>query len=249
MVWQGAQVIGFAAGGLLLAAVGPRGSLALDSASFLGSALVVRLGTHPRTATASSEVGLMRDSLGSLRLVLANRTLRRLLLLRWLVPSCALVPEALIAPYVHVLHAPSRDVGILLSSIAAGMLVANLAVGRLASTRQQRRLLVPMALLNVVPLIAFLAPIGLWVSIVLLAASGIGSCYSLGRDSRFIAAVPADIRARALAIDSSGLMVVQGIGFVVWGALAEVLSVRTTIAVAGALGVVVIATLAQIRDA
>jgi MFS family permease len=170
-------------------------------------------------------------------------------LLRWLPPSCALVPEALIAPYVHVLHAPSRDVGILLSAIAAGMLVANLAVGRLAAPAQQRRLLIPMALLNVVPLIAFLAPVGLWVSVALLAASGIGSCYSLGRDSIFIATVPQEIRARALAIDSSGLMVVQGIGFVVWGALAEVLSVRSTIAVAGVVGVVVIATLGRIRDA
>jgi hypothetical protein len=245
MVWQGAQVLGYAAGGLLLTAVGPRGALALDAVSFLGSALLVRLGTARREAIAPTKAPLLRDSLGSLREVMRDPTMRRLMLFHWLVPACALAPEALIAPYVNLLHRPTRDVGILLTGVAAGMLVANLLMGRLATTRTQQRLMAPAALLGVIPLIVFLAPVGVTVSFVLLAVTGIGSSNSLGRDSLFIAAAPVALRARALAIDGSGLMVVQGVGFAVWGAMAEFLPVRTTIAVAGCAGVAIVLALAR----
>ena len=48
IVAQSAQVVGNAAGGLLIALTSPRGALLLDCASFLGSALVVRLATRSR---------------------------------------------------------------------------------------------------------------------------------------------------------------------------------------------------------
>jgi predicted MFS family arabinose efflux permease len=243
MVWQGSQVAGYAAGGLLLAAVGPRGALALDSVSFLGSALLVRLGTRRREAIAPSNDNLLRDSLRSVRAVMSHPRMRQLMLLHWLVPTCALAPEALIAPYVHLLHRPTRDVGILLSAIAAGMLVSNLIIGRTLTTSRQRRLMVPAAMLMLVPLLAFGAPLGLVLSLLALAVSGLGSCFNLGRDSAFIAAAPESLRARALAIDQSGLMVVQGLGFAFWGLLAEFVAVRTTIVIAGATGLVLILAL------
>jgi MFS family permease len=245
MVWQGSQVLGYAAGGLLLTAVGPRPALGLDAVSFLGSALVVRLGIKQRAPVVVVATKMMRDSLNSLGVVMRNPELRRLMLFHWLVPSCGLAPEALIAPYVHLLHRPTRDVGVMLSALAAGMLVANLVAGRALTTRGQRRLMMPAAVLAVVPLLVFAAPIGLVLSTVLLAITGVGSCNSLGRDSLFIDAIPPELRARALAIDGSGLMVVQGIGFALWGGLAEFLPLRTTIAIAGGVGVLIIAALAR----
>jgi MFS family permease len=245
MVWQGSQVLGYAVGGLLLAAVGPRSALAIDAVSFLGSALVVRFGIRRRAAVVTAATRLMRDSLNSVGLVMRDRKLRRLMLFHWLVPSCALAPEALIAPYVHLLHRPTRDVGVMLSALAAGMLVANLVAGRALTTHAQRRLMVPAALLCVAPLIVFAAPIGLPLSVGLLALTGIGSCNNLGRDSMFIEAVPPELRSRALAVDQSGLMVVQGVGFALWGGLAELVSIRTTITVAGVAGVLIIAVLAR----
>ncbi len=243
MVWQGAQVMGYAAGGLLLAAVGARGALALDAVSFLGSAILVRLGTRRRDPTAPSSENLMRDSLRSVGEILRIPRLRQLMLLHWLVPTCALAPEALIAPYVHLLHRPTSDVGVLLCAVAAGMLVSNLVIGRALTVRMQRRLMAPVALLTVVPLIAFAAPLGVALSIVALAVSGLGSCFNLGRDAAFIAAIPEPLRGRALAVDGSGLMVVQGIGFAFWGAMAEFLPLRSTIAIAGMAGVIVIVVL------
>ena len=243
MVWQGAQVMGYAAGGLLLAAVGARGALALDAVSFLGSAILVRLGTRRRDAAAPSNERLMRDSLRSVGEILRIPRLRQLMLLHWLVPTCALAPEALIAPYVHLLHRPTSDVGVLLCAVAAGMLLSNLVIGRALTVRRQRRLMAPVALLTVVPLIAFAAPLGVALSIVALATSGLGTCFNLGRDAAFIAAIPEPLRGRALAVDGSGLMAVQGIGFAFWGALAEFVPLRSTIAIAGVAGVIVIVVL------
>jgi len=243
MVWQGAQVMGYAAGGLLLAAVGARGALALDAVSFLGSAILVRLGTRRRDAAAPSNERLMRDSLRSVGEILRIPRLRQLMLLHWLVPTCALAPEALIAPYVHLLHRPTSDVGVLLCAVAAGMLLSNLVIGRALTVRRQRRLMAPVALLTVVPLIAFAAPLGVALSIVALAISGLGTCFNLGRDAAFIAAIPEPLRGRALAVDGSGLMAVQGIGFAFWGALAEFVPLRSTIAIAGVAGVIVIVVL------
>ena len=69
IVAQSAQVVGNAAGGLLIALTSPRGALALDCVSFLGSALVVRLATRGRAplrgeADGAARSNVLRDSLG-----------------------------------------------------------------------------------------------------------------------------------------------------------------------------------------
>ena len=104
IVAQSAQVVGNAAGGLLIALTSPRGALLLDCVSFLGSALVVRAATRAR-APLGGEAGeharnILRDSLAGASAVLADPRIRRVLLLGWLVPTCAVAPEALAAPYV-----------------------------------------------------------------------------------------------------------------------------------------------------
>ena len=77
----------------------------LDCASFLGSALVVRVATRARPPLRGEADGAVRsnvlaDSLAGMSAVLADRRIRRVLLLGWLVPTCAVAPEALAAPYV-----------------------------------------------------------------------------------------------------------------------------------------------------
>ena len=105
IVAQSAQVVGNAAGGVLIALTSPRGALALDCVSFLGSALVVRVATQARPplrgeADGAPRSNVLKDSLAGMSAVLANRRIRRVLLLGWLVPTCAVAPEALAAPYV-----------------------------------------------------------------------------------------------------------------------------------------------------
>ena len=45
-------------------------------------------------------MNILRDSLAGASAVLSDPRIRRVLLLGWLVPTCAVAPEALAAPYV-----------------------------------------------------------------------------------------------------------------------------------------------------
>ena len=78
VISQVSQLAGIGLGGLLIAPFGVRGALTIDVASFLVSALVVRLGTSPRSVQPrkDAESNLMADSLAGVRLVWADRAVR-----------------------------------------------------------------------------------------------------------------------------------------------------------------------------
>src|SRR4029077_5732140 len=112
---------------------------ALDCASFLGSALLVRLATKARAPLAGeadsiARSSVLRDSLGGVSRVLADRRIRRVLLLGWLVPACAVAPESLAAPYV-------ADLG--LSAAAVGWWLAPRPLGTIPGGRPGRWLGAP----------------------------------------------------------------------------------------------------------
>ncbi len=250
MVTQSAQVIGFASAGLLLATVGARPALALDAASFAVSALVARLGLPAGRATGAATASLMQDSLGAVRAVLADGRIRRLMLLDWLVPTCALAPEALAAAYVAAIHAPRSAVGLYLAAIPVTMVFADLVGGRFLTAIGQRRLILPGGLLTTAPLIGFIAMPGLGAAIGLLALVGLGYSYGLALNRLLLEALPTTIQGRGLAVNSAGLMVLQGVGFAIWGGLGQAIGLRQAIVVAGCCGLVVVTLLAPrvLRD-
>jgi MFS family permease len=92
---QAAQIAGFAAGGVAVAALGPSTALALDAATFALSAAVVWFGVHARPApiAAAPRPGSRwsREAFAGLRVVLTDRRRRTLALLAWLV-GCYVVP-------------------------------------------------------------------------------------------------------------------------------------------------------------
>jgi len=243
MVSQSAQVLGFAVGGVLLATVGARAALVMDAASFVLSALLLRVGLRVHPTVAPEGVSLVRDSLRGMRAVLSLRPVRRLVLLRWLIPTCALAPEALAVPYIHDAGGSQRLVGVYLAVIPAAMVVSDLIAARLLGPIGQRRLVVPGALATAVPLLVFVLKPGVGVAMALLAVVGLGYCSSLALDVLLLRAVPETLQARALGVDQAGLMFVQGLGFAMWGLAAEVLPISVTIAVAGLCGIAVIAVL------
>jgi MFS family permease len=80
--FRSAMVLGYAAGGVAVAAIGPRPALALDAATFAASAALVRWGIRPRPAAARR--GAQRpsaDIAAAARLVTTDRPLRTLMLL------------------------------------------------------------------------------------------------------------------------------------------------------------------------
>lgn len=84
-------------------------------------------------------------------------------------------------------------------------------------------------------------------AITLLLLSGAASAYGLGLDQALGEHTPPTLLARTYTVNTTGLMVVQGIGFAAAGALGSMVSAGTAIAVAGLLGVLGVTALRQQR--
>ena len=243
MVAQSAQIAGYGAGGLLLAVLPPRGALLADALSFAVSALLVRLGTTRRPARATRLGSMTRDSLAGLRRVLAHPPTRRILMFIWLVPACAVAPEALAAPYATYIGQPARAAGFLLMGIPIGTVAADVIAARLLPTRLQRRIIVPAALLTFATLAGFAATPGLILAIGLLVVAGLGNAWAPGIDGLLVGTAPPELRNRALGVSSAGLMFTQGAGFALWGIVGQFIPPAAAIPLAAAAGAVAAATL------
>ncbi len=240
IIAQGAQLVGLAGGGVLLAAIGARSALLLDAVSFFVSAAVLRAGLRAHRPVRAAAGSLVRDSLRGLRAVLSHRATRRLLLFRWLVPTCGLAPEALAVPYVAATHGSHRMLGLYMAAIPAAMVLADLVAGRLLGPAAQSRLVVPGAAVTAAPLLGFLAEPPPQVAVGLLVLVGLGYCHGLAVDAKLLRAAPADLLSRALAVDQAGLMFLQGLGFGIWGLAGQLLPLGVAIALAGCCGLTVV---------
>ena len=249
IVAQSAQVVGNAAGGLLIALTSPRGALVLDAASFLGSALVVRLATRSRAPLAGEAGGaarsnILRDSLAGMSAVLSDRRIRRVLLLGWLVPTCAVAPESLAAPYVAHLGLSGATVGWWLAAIPAGTIAGELAGIWFLPPAWRLRLIGVLSAATFIPLLAFAGKPGLAIALPLLVASGLCSAWVLGQDALILEVTPEHLLGRVFSVNTAGLISLQGFGFAAAGALAEVVSPHVAIVVAAIAGLAVVALLA-----
>src|SRR5215467_7855559 len=189
MVAQSAQIVGYGAGGLLLAVLSPRGALAADALSFAASGVLLRFGIAGRPGRPAGSRSMAGDSLAGLRQVLTHRKVRRILLFSWLVPACAVAPEALAAPYASHIGEAARAAGFLLMGIPAGTVIADVIAARLLPAPVQRHI-VPAGLLVFAPLLAFAASPGLRLALGLLVISGLGSAWAAGIDGLLIETAP-----------------------------------------------------------
>jgi predicted MFS family arabinose efflux permease len=249
IVAQSAQVVGNAAGGLLIALTSPRGALALDCVSFAGSAVVVRLSTRERApmggeGDGSPRPNLLKDSLAGMSAVLSNRRVRRVLLLGWLVPTCAVAPESLAAPYVADLGLSAGAAGWWLAAIPAGTIAGELAAIWFVPAAWRMRLIGFLAAVSFLPLLAFAAHPGLAFALPLLVLSGLCSAWILGQDALILEVTPQHLLGRVFSVNTAGLISLQGLGFAAAGALAEFVSPHTAIVIAAVTGLALVAYLA-----
>jgi hypothetical protein len=236
---QLAQIGGNARGGALLLLLTPSGALLVNASSFLFSAAVIRLAIadHANEGQPSGRP-LLRDSLGGVRNVFRHGELRRLLLLGWLVPMFFVAPEALAAPYVSQHGGSTALVGWWLVALPLGLIAGDVAGVRTLAPRQQRRLVAPAAAAGFVPYLVFAADPSLPAALVLLVVAGACGMYSLGLDGRVRDAAPLELFARTMTLNTAGLMTLQGLGFVIAGALAQAVGPADAIALAGCCGIV-----------
>ncbi|MCP9994295.1 MFS transporter [Streptomyces albogriseolus] len=245
-VSQTAVVTGFALGGVLVAAVGPYPTLAADAVSLLVSAALAGLCTPATPALAPdgrrSPAGVLADSADGLRRLFADREVRRLVLLTWAVPGFSAVGDGLAVAYTAQAGAPATAAGALFTGYAAGTVLGETAVARLAPARR-RRLVVPLLVCSQAPLAAFLLgpPV----------PGGGGAAGSLrggfacnqGIDPLILAATEPACRGRLFTVQTSGMMTVQGAAIALSGAAGTVVAPGLVIGASGVAGTAVVVIL------
>jgi MFS family permease len=241
LVAQGAQVSGFALGGLLLIAVTPRTALLLDTAAFLLSAVLLAGGVRTRAAVAAPQsLSLVRDSLGGLAQVFRIVRLRRVLVFGWAVPALGVAPEALAAPYAHLAGFGTAGLGLLMSALPIGTVLGEVLCLWIVSPARRLRVIVPLALLMFLPQVLFGLRPGLPQAVALLVLSGMGLAHHLGLDQLLMDFAPDGLAGRALTIQTAGLMFWQGIGFAVAGSAAQFATPSVVVMVTALLGLALV---------
>ncbi|MER5982126.1 MFS transporter [Streptomyces sp. NPDC001787] len=238
IVSQSAALVGFGAGGLLLAVVSPRGAITITVGTFLCSALLLRLGTRARPARSGGGGALLKESLAGARTVLGDRRIRALMLLFWVPALFVVAPEALAAPYADAIGAGPAALGLMMCAMAVGHIGAELYAGTALGPRTRSRIVLPVAAAGLLPLLVYAVRPGMPLTVVALALAGAGSAYIIGLDQWFVDAVPPELRGRAMTLLTAGLMTGQGVGMALAGLAAEFFPVHQVVTGAGVIGTV-----------
>jgi MFS transporter len=246
ITFQGSQVGGFLAGGLLVTLLGTHRALALDALSFcLSAGLIARwVGNHPVPAAARR-----RPSLHSLVteggvIIFRRPLLRSLVLFGWLA-GFAVVPEGLAAPYARTLGGGALTAGLLMAAMPAGLVLGAALLSRLVRPDERVRLIGWLAMLSCAPLIASLLEPPLWALVPLWTLAGAGGAYQLAVARAFLRVLPGAGRTCAFGTAQAGLLAAQGLGVVVAGAVAGRLGPQAAVGIAGLLGMTTAAALAS----
>jgi predicted MFS family arabinose efflux permease len=231
---SGAQLTGLAIGGALVAVAGPHRALLIAAGGNGLAAVIARFRLPDLPAGNGAAGSAVRDSLTGATAMWADRQLRNLLLANWLPPACVAGAEALLVPYAAGRSFGPGAGGVLLAALPAGMLAGNLIVGRWIRPRMRERVAPALVGLMGSPLMILLDRPPLVVTAGLLVLTGTGFAYSLGLQRRLLHATPRERQGQLFALLSTGLMALQGVGPLVFGAVAQIAGPGAAIAAAGA---------------
>jgi MFS family permease len=209
------QIAGYGIGGALVLLLGPSQLFLGSAAAGLASLVLVRFGLadHPPRETG---VGVVRRTREVNRALLGSPVLRPIYLCLWVPNGIIVGCEALFVPYA------GGRAGWLFAAGAAGMLLGDVVVGRFTSPALRERLVEPLRLLLAVPFLAFAMAPSVTVACLLAFVASAGYAASLPLQERLLSHTPASQRGQVLGLNSTGLMVMQGVGAVLGGTVAEV---------------------------
>jgi MFS family permease len=208
------QIVGFAAGGTLVALASARGALLIAAALYLASAVVLRAGLTERPARAAGRPSI-RETWAGNALLWSSPARRDVYLAMWVPNGLIVGCEALFVPY-----AP-RSAGALFVAAAIGMLAGDTALGRFVPTTWRRRLISPLRLLLAVPYLLFGVHPPTPIAVVAVCVASVGYGASLLLQDRLIALTPDDLRGHALGLHTSGMLTMQAVGATTAGLIAE----------------------------
>jgi MFS family permease len=239
---QTAQVVGFAAGGLLVAVVSPSTALLLDAAPFLLAAVVLRCGLarrpRPVRPAGAPQAGGLRDAVAGIVDIATDPRRRALVFLVWMV-GLYVVPEALAAPYAGELGAGPAVVGLLMAADPLGSVLGAWLFVRFVSPERRAALIGVLAVVAGLPLLLTALRPGVPLTLLLWGLSGMAStAYVMQAQASFVRATPDAIRGRAIGVAASGIVAGQGVAVLLGGVLADLWRPSTSVAVCAGVGVV-----------
>jgi MFS family permease len=245
-------VLGFALGGLIVAAVSPRGALLVDTGSFALSALLTFGSVRPRPAAIPGPLptigSIVADLRPGLHTVLALPVRRALLLLGTLSVMFLIAPEALAVAYSRQHGGGAVGAGVLSAAQPAGVALGAWLMVKFIPMRTQLRLLLPMAgfcaiLLAATELMSSLPVSTLPVTVVLWAVSGLPMCFVVTTVGVYNSVTTPDLRGRAIGVAMAGIAITQGLGFLLWGAVGSWQDAAAGVTWAGVFGIAIVGLL------
>jgi hypothetical protein len=235
------QVVGFAAGGGLVAALGVRGALLVDALSFLASGLVVLAVVRERPVAdeTAGRGSLWAQTAAGARLVAGDPMLRWLLTLACIGMIVIIPTEGLAVPTADALGRGPVAAGLLSAAAPAGYVLGAFLVTRLPAERRMRTLHPLLALtaapLLVTPWLDHVAAVAIvWV------VAGVGSAFQVVANAQYVLSTPPAFRARAFGLAATAIMGAQGVVLLVVGGLADALDPRQVVAIVAAAGLLAV---------
>lgn len=236
---QFAQVLGFAVGGAVVGLFGVHASLLVDAATFIGSAMIIRLWVRSRPAVRAAshrDTHAHQAPLATVRSVFTDPALRTPMLFGWLAAFYN-VPEGVSAPLAQTLGGGAIAVGLILASQALGASVGAIAFSRFVTPARRVRWMRPLAVTACGILAVFALHPALPVALVILGVSGLFDCFQLAANASFVSAAPAQHRSQMFGVAQAGMSLGQGAAMIAAGAAAQMHSPSDVVAASGALGV------------
>jgi predicted MFS family arabinose efflux permease len=231
------QICGFAAGGVLITALSPRGTLLVGAALYAAGAAAARFGLTRRPARAAGRPSVSETWRGNARLW--SSTARRYVYLALWLPNGLIVG----CESLFVAYAP-RHAGLLFVSAAAGMLAGDTLTGRFIPSRWRERLGAPLRVVLAAPYLIFAARPALPLAVAAVVVASVGYCASLLLQERLMTLIPDELSGQALGLASSGMLAMQGVGAALAGAVAQRSSPGAAMATMAVLSLVITLILA-----
>jgi MFS family permease len=179
--------------------------------------VLVRFGLadHPPRASGT---GIVRRTREVNRALLGSRVLRPIYLCLWVPNGIIVGCEALFVPYA------GERAGWMFAAGAAGMLLGDIVVGRFLPAHVRERLVGPLRFLLALPYLGFAFAPTLPLSCLLAFVASVGFAASLPLQERLIVHTVSDQRGQVLGLNSTGLLVLQGVGAILGGTIAQFLA-------------------------
>jgi MFS family permease len=249
--WQTAAVAGPALGGLLYGFFGPRAAYGVDLTLSVIAVTTFTMVAYTPTARAAA-AATMEGLLGGIRFVLKERVIFAAMSLDLFSVFLA-GSEALLPIYAaEILHVGPQGLGVLRAAPAAGAVVTSLVLAhRPPMQRAGRTMLIAVALFAAC-IVVFGSSRSFWLSLTVLAVSGMADTVSVVIRSTLIQVfTPTNLYGRVTAVNSIFIGSSNELGAFESGVMAKLLGTVTSVVVGGlaSLGVVgfVAARVPQLR--